>query len=583
MPGPGIPDEHLAQESNTWALRDLDSRAAAELAAHTRDDVYWSDNWPTYSSKEWVSKLSGHRRMEAGAIVLPTELRAERDVALAQILGTSHNCTPYTLNHHVAFGGVVHGWRTVTAQQVATFVGLEALRQQFNQPSVRLFNADLIETTIPSAWATPLAAELALYRPRTQRQFSALQGKLTWAEWVGITGGQPYGGGGHHDRHNVLAAELGLRYAEYADVEAVLGEAFSTHDHLVGRGVGRAEVTVDGAADLTIVRPDGLRIAIELTATTSKNIYRKVERWAKLLSESPSEYTGVVVVFLVAPNLAATDEDAKGVRTATYNAVAAAVRKHPGLGLDPTGARMGVATWRELFPSSHHVSDAFFTMRCDTVARSGSSARATQWGARSFLSQEDLLFTPKHPERIVAIVENAKMLGQTPSWLRDGGLGGAPKPFGFVTEPRRLHALSRSRSWPRTPKQNQVSNRQLPSAQRRRRAQHEAILFVTEGRLTIDDVIASAAEGDHTNVLRGISLEQLLIAQPRVGRATARAFLSRVAAFLETERDLTREKVGWLVNGNGEGRRLAAWHEAQRAFEVPPGFPWRFAADRGFR
>lgn len=578
MPEPGIPGEHLSQESNTWALSDLDSRAAAGLAAHTRDDVYWSDNWPTYSSKEWVSKPSGHRRMEAGAIVLPPELRTEREVALAQVLGTPRDCTPYTLNHHVAFGGVVHGWRTVTAQQVAAFVGLKSLRQQFNQPAVRLFNADLIETTIPSAWATPLAKEHALYRPRTQRQFGALQDKLTWAEWVGITGGQPYGGGGHHDRHNVLAAELGLRFAEYADVEAVLGEAFSTHDHLVGLGVGRAEVKIPGSADLTVVRPDGLRIAIELTATTSKNIDRKAERWAKLLSESPSKYTGVVVVFLVAPNLAATEDDAKGVRMATYKAVAAAVRKHQGLGLDPTGARMGVATWRELFPSSHHVADAFFTMRCDTVVESGPSAQATRWRATSFLSQDDFSFRPEYPEHIMAIVENSRMLGQSPSWLRERGLAGAPKPRGFVTEPRRLHALSRPRSWPRTPRRDQVSLHHQPVSEGdRRRGRHEALLSVTEGRLTIDDVIARASEGDHTNVLRGISLEQLLIAQPRVGRATARAFLSRVAAFLEEDRDLTKENIAWLVNGNGEGRRLSAWRDARRALEVCPGFPWRAA------
>jgi len=30
----------------------------------------------------------------------------------------------------------------------------------------------------------------------------------------------------------------------------------------------------------------------------------------------------------------------------------------------------------------------------------------------------------------------------------------------------------------------------------------------------------------------------------------------------------------WLVNHSSQGRRIAAWTQAERAYDVPGGFPW---------
>ncbi len=67
-----------------------------------------------------------------------------------------------------------------------------------------------------------------------------------------------------HSRHNALTVELALRLAEYAQVGTVLGERVGTIDLLAGPGISRDIYDADGrSADAVIVRPDGLRIAIE--------------------------------------------------------------------------------------------------------------------------------------------------------------------------------------------------------------------------------------------------------------------------------------------------------------------------------
>ncbi|RYC10546.1 hypothetical protein [Nocardioides zhouii] len=573
--GPGgVPVERLATAEKTYAFNAIPTRGTPALSAGHRADPYWADLWPYHSSERWFTHQAILRQQAAGYLRPPAQLAGDSSAALAAILGATLDHSPYSINTHVALLGVVNGWSTCTAQQAAALIGDARLRHHLSHPAALCIRANLIDTTAPNEWTTRAADALALYRPATGAAFSQATPDLTSAEWIAITGGQPFGGRGHHDRHNVLATEVGLRAAEYTLAGAVLGEAFSTANLLAGDGAGRKRIDTPARADLTVVRNDGLRIAIELTATTSPHFKRKVEQMVKLLAQSPLEHTGLTVIFLIAPSLELTEGEWETIRRTVYKEILRACRKHPGMGLDPTMARIGVATWREWFPSMHTVSDGFFTLRADRLRPWDSYGRIKDWETADFVDRASVSFTPADPQAVREVITNARALGQSPHWLRTPpsrstdipprlqGLDEAPARSSALPE---VHALS-------------VQVRDLlgsMSAESPARQRSMALLHVTAGRLSVADVITQAAQGNHTNPLRKIKLLQLLIAQPRVGPERATKILNRAAAFYGTNDDLTRAQLSWLVHNNMRPRRRAAWDEALRTETTSPsGFPW---------
>ncbi len=576
-----------------WHLSQITSRCRADLAAHNRIDPYWSDWFPYHSSDMWLSRTSAERRVAAGLLDVPDKLLATPEEALAAILQSNGDRSPYRLNSYIAALGSVTGWRTCTSQQLAALVGDPRLAPHLSHPLAKLFDAGLVERTVPSAWAAGRAKDVVLYRATHRHALSPLADHLTWAEWVGVTGGQPYAGGGHHDRHNVLATELGLRLAEYTEASLVLGEPFCTPNHLVGEGVRRLPRDEPGGADLVAVRSDGLRIAIELTSTTSSRFDKKVERLAKLLAEGPLEYTGLVVIFVLAPSLSAPPGHGNDLLRETEQAIAEACRLHPGTSLDPTRARMAIATWESWFPSAHTVSEAFLSMRASRIAQPTPYVPGPTWETVDFLSADARPFAPLHPDRLLAIVSNAGMLGQTPYWMRESllsnprtdaaidqtdsrGRGAAPS----VRVPPRLLGLGTATALARLGRQVDVDCLPQPEVPDRPvapagRARSEVLLNVTAGTLDVDDIIAAARVGGPKHAFRSISLTQLLIAQPRVGPASANRLLNRLSDFLGEPRPKPdKETINWLLDGRTASKRLAAWNEARSALDVRAGFPW---------
>lgn len=97
----------------------------------------------------------------------------------------------------------------------------------------------------------------AVYRPGSPEVFEELIAPhLTWPERLSVTGGPKWSNTGLHDRHNVLATELGLRAAEHLRLGAVLGEKYATVDLLAASGQGKeiAE-TYYRRADGVLIRP----------------------------------------------------------------------------------------------------------------------------------------------------------------------------------------------------------------------------------------------------------------------------------------------------------------------------------------
>jgi mRNA-degrading endonuclease toxin of MazEF toxin-antitoxin module len=433
------PDEYRDPDT-AWSLSDLASACPnAALDATSRLDPYWNGSW-TGSVSTWLTSGLASRQKEAGLLKLPPRLMVDRDAALDRLTRRRRNLTK-----EVTYLGSLHSWRTCSTEQLAALTGNTDLLVPVNAVTAAAFCSDLVDIA-PSVSATTAVERFGrgmLLRPSLSSVFEqTIKPRLTWAEWLAITGGQDWTSGTQFDRHNLLATELGLRLAEYTDVATVLGERFSTVDLLAGSGVGLRDRSANRrSADLTAVRLDGMRIAIEVTATTSDRFERKVEQWARLLAETPMNQSGLVVVVLIAtPPDRAQSKQARRVRSATYQAVLRAVKKHPGVSYDPTSHRIGVATWREWFPAAHKVSDAFLSMR--VVRPIGNGDGPGRWEPCDLMDFSRMPFEAKDLAALMAVVDNAGGLGQTPHWLRantnpptfitdmlaDAGLRDIPRP-----------------------------------------------------------------------------------------------------------------------------------------------------------
>ena len=98
--------------------------------------------------------------------------------------------------------------------------------------------------------------------------------------------------------------------------------------------------------------------------------------------------------------------------------------------------------------------------------------------------------------------------------------------------------------------------------------------MVTTGQMSAFDVVL-AAMGPDGGPLRRIRLDQLVLAQPNVGRVRATTFLSEVAARLdESPSDIGGKDILWLTVPRAGAKRLFAWMDAAKTHTLPwPGFP----------
>lgn len=385
-------------------------------AAH-RLDPYWFGLWAGGSQMAWASRALVGRLSDAGVDRLR---RADSRVTPEQAMAAM--CAPALRARRCAAVGAVGLWRTVTAEQVAAIVGSPVLA---NSPSDlrTAWSAGLVEE---GTFAVSAVGDLrrrhrgAVFRPVDSAAFTEFAGSLSYPEWLSVTGGRRWRGGSQHDRHDLLAAELGLRVAEFAEVGSVFGEKLSSFDLLsahngapdgvVGSGRG-------GAADVTCVRTDGLRIAVELTASISPDFTRKVGRWARLLMDTEFDDTGLVVVFVEAanPDRVAHGDSWNVLRTA----VAAAAYEFPGAVRRRVPERMAVARWRDWFPAPLAATRGFRVL----AAESPTGPAGDRWRPVSLLDPVELPFDPADPVAATAVLRNTAGVAGVPHWLRDGVVG----------------------------------------------------------------------------------------------------------------------------------------------------------------
>lgn len=381
-----------------------------------RFDPYWDGVWSFGSSAQWLNRVEVDRRVSAGLMRLPSGLRPVREgVAEGRMFAGG------SLGRKLGVLSVADLWRTATVEQVSGLLGVGVDRLGGERVLGDLWSLGLVDYGFPQGLLVGndfLGSRFRMVRPSRSNVFERLVAPgLSGPELVSVTGGLPFMSGGQYDRHNVLATELGLRVAEFTDVSAVVGEKLSLAGSLAYDSVGLPNPFPSSLqrGDLTFVRPDGLRVVVEVTASLSAGFDKKVERWARILSRDSLNRNGLVVVFVTCPRPDVSGDELTGL---VRRSVARVLRRWRGTGGSLTQDRMFVASWQELFPSSGHMVDGFsgFPVWGVSVPDRGDAvwSGVELLGASRVLSSFDPVFDAQ------AVVRNASMLAGSPYWLRSG-------------------------------------------------------------------------------------------------------------------------------------------------------------------
>jgi len=396
-------------------MRFGEAPSAIPFAPHrsaARLDPYWDGVWQFGAHAQWVTREHSERLEAAGiAARRPRHLRTDPVVAAGRV--------DADWDAKLNLLGVLSSWRTVTAEQAAAFTNQGTSSAAAARVVGDLFALDVVDTG--AIWtpggAGAEASRAMMLRPSASPVFDRLlRPRMSYAEWVSVTGGMRFLTGGQYDRHNVLTAELALRAAEFLPVGTVLGERQSQVNTLAYTSVGVPEPPgrSQQTADAVLVRPDGLRIAVEMTASVGATGFaRKAEMWARTLARRPLADTGLVVVFVVADRVGDGHGMGQSMGNSVRKKVARAVRLNPGVASNRTAERMFVVDWQDWFPNRGELADDFLWLRAQRPTGLNGA-----WEVADLL---DVLDVPS-PDRMVdatAVIGNAAGLRSVPFQLRD--------------------------------------------------------------------------------------------------------------------------------------------------------------------
>lgn len=377
------------------------------FSAADRMDPFFHGMWVDGAQASWLSKeLLNRLRTAKLAKVSRGEARATTASALAALLRTRREA-------HLRELAAVGMWRTLSGQQLAAITGHPAAAVNAQEMSWA-FRAGLVDqgSLLSDLKTGQVPNEHHLYRPVDTPAFGGLLSRLTFQERCALTAGQPWTRGAQNDGHNILASELGLRAAEYCDIGTVLGEKLSRSGMLAKNDTGPGGTS----ADLTVVREDGHRIAVEITASATPAFGAKVRRWAKTIAEADQKKVGLSVLFLEASGPERPEFTSTHMWKTIRTEVAAAAYENGGARAG-VPERMAIARWRWFFPEPGCTSTAFQVLEC--LRPTG--AWSDRWEVVALLDPTDLIFEPADPKAATALIRNSWDLGGLPHWLKPAG------------------------------------------------------------------------------------------------------------------------------------------------------------------
>ena len=377
------------------------------FTAAERMDPFFHGLWVDGAQASWVSKALLNRLHAAKLTkVSRVEARATTESSLAALLRTRREA-------HLAELAAIGMWRTVSGEQLAAITGHRAAA--FNPGELSFaFRAGLIDrgSLLSDLRLGQVPNKHHLYRPVATPAMDDLIGRLTFPERVALTCAQPWTRGAQNDRHNLLATELGLRAAEYCDIGTVLGEKLSRSGMLSKNDTGPGGTS----ADLTIVREDGHRIAVEITASATPAFGAKVRRWAKTIAATDQSQHGLSVLFIEASGPERPEYTAANMWKTIRNEVAAAAYENGGARAG-VPERMAIARWSWFFPKPGCTSTAFRVLECLRPTGPWND----RWETVALLDPTDLAFEPDNEHAATALIRNSWDLGGLPHWLRPAG------------------------------------------------------------------------------------------------------------------------------------------------------------------
>lgn len=387
-------------------------------SAH-RTDPFWDGVWDGVSSGNWVSAAQAERRGHK----MPGHFSPDLNEAAARLRNRDQRLNKFRLC------ACVDSWRTLTVEQASAMIGFDRLGASGKGRIIGdMFATGILDVGVwpnlfsrTSPWSK---TNTMLLRQGQSRGFDdIIKPGMTWAEWVSVTGGRGWTPGGQYDRHNVLGTELGLRLAEFTSVRTVVGEQHSRIRELSGL----SDIHQRKAADLTAVRDDGVRIAVEITASNHGSLAPKIAWWVDTLRRARMDETGLVVLFLVAPSID-FDHHARDVaRSAVFRGVSAALGEtgKGTFGDTPVHERVFIADWTEWFPAARQASGEFIAGNAWQMANPDHPDPVQRWERRSLLGSKQTRAAGTYATydldpSLARSVEWTRTLAGMPWWLRSG-------------------------------------------------------------------------------------------------------------------------------------------------------------------
>lgn len=386
------------------------------LRASRRADIFWEVATPTWTVS-WENRQGIEFLISRGYRPRPwVDLSVSEDQATRQLWERRQAAPPFVRLRILS--AVLH-WRVLTTQQIASFVGTNAILSDLTS----LWQAGLVwRGGMVSKSVYNKAPSEVIWRAAPDAKINRLLRRMTASERLGLLGGAEWGSTVSSPGHDLTVADLSLRAAELApQIAAVYGEALSTQFKVSG-------VPGNARGDATWVRSDGLKVVVELSGGSNKDTRTKVDRWVRVLTEDKS----LVVLFVVGghPSYRLGQSSwmmakcREGVSEAAWSQMSSITARAP--------ERIGVVSLTEWFPEPMRVAPDFGLLPAwRPTGKPGDRFERAYFGDAGSVTfdpddagGEQVVMTP---------VRNAAKVFATPWWLvREQG----PKPkttAGFAT------------------------------------------------------------------------------------------------------------------------------------------------------